>query len=154
MRFEITDTGGMFGASEDPLHELVLERGKRAIADADLLIFVVDGREGLVSGDREIAEAVRAADKPAVLAINKTDDRRAKAGAVDFYELGFDPIFEISAEHGTGVGDLLDEVARRIGRVRSEAAVPGEEGSERVQTPGVSVAVIRSEEHTSELQSH
>src|SRR4051812_22100588 len=51
--FTLVDTGGMFGASEDPLHALVLERGRRAIADADLLVFVVDGREGLVSGDRD-----------------------------------------------------------------------------------------------------
>src|SRR5262249_21938340 len=78
--FEIVDTGGMFGASEDPLHQLVLERGHRAIAAADLLVFVVDGREGLVSGDKEIAAAVRAADTPVILAINKTDDRRARAG--------------------------------------------------------------------------
>src|SRR5687767_5282677 len=63
--FELTDTGGMFGASEDPLHELVLERGRRAIAEADLLVLVVDGREGVVPGDQEIARAVRAADRPA-----------------------------------------------------------------------------------------
>src|SRR5215212_4109183 len=69
--FELVDTGGMFGASEDPLHALVLERGRRAIADADLLVLVVDGREGLIPGDEEIAQAVRAADTPAVVAINK-----------------------------------------------------------------------------------
>jgi GTP-binding protein len=112
--FEVIDTGGMFGASEDPLHELVLERGRRAIQSADLLVFVVDGRQGLVSGDHEIAEALRAADKPALLAINKTDDRRAKAGVVDFYQLGFDPVTEVSAEHGEGVGDLLDEIVQRV----------------------------------------
>src|SRR6476469_10133752 len=56
--FEVVDTGGMFGASEDPLHELVLERGRRAIQSADLLVFIVDGREGVVPGDREIAEAI------------------------------------------------------------------------------------------------
>src|SRR4030095_6719496 len=50
-RFELTAPGGMFGASEDPLHELVLQRGRRAIADADLLVLVVDGRDGLVPGD-------------------------------------------------------------------------------------------------------
>src|SRR5687768_18616436 len=49
-RFEVTDTGGMFGASEDPLHALVLERGRRAIQEADLLVLVVDGREGVVPG--------------------------------------------------------------------------------------------------------
>ena len=117
-QFELTDTGGMFGASEDPLHELVLQRGHRAIREADLLVLVVDGREGLVGGDREIAKAMRAADKPAILAINKTDDRRAQAGVVDFYQLGFDPVFEISAEHGVGIGDLLDEIVLRLPRMR------------------------------------
>ena len=59
--FEMVDTGGMFGASEDPLHELVLQRGHRAIEAADLLVFVVDGREGVLPGDNEIAREVHAA---------------------------------------------------------------------------------------------
>ena len=124
VHFDVVDTGGMFGASEDPLHEVVMQRGRRAVEDADLLVFIVDGREGLVAGDREIAEAVRAADKPAILAVNKTDDRRARAGAVEFYQLGFDPVFEVSGEHGEGIGDLLDEVVHRLHpsekRVREE----------------------------------
>ena len=114
VQFDVVDTGGMFGASEDPLHEVVMERGRRAVQDADLLVFIVDGREGLVPGDREIAEAVRAANKPVILAVNKTDDRRARAGVVEFYELGYDPVFEVSGEHGEGVGDLLDEVVHRL----------------------------------------
>ena len=148
-QFELTDTGGMFGASEDPLHELVLQRGHRAIKDADLLVLVVDGREGLVGGDREIARAVRAADKPAVLAINKTDDRRAKAGVVDFYQLGFDPVFEISAEHGVGIGDLLDEIVLRLPRMRHvrdpQPASESGEPPEPIHEPAaeeVSVAII------------
>src|SRR5919109_5406485 len=67
--FQLTDTGGMFGASADPLHELVLERGRRAVVDADLLVLVVDGREGVVPGDSEIARVVREADVPAIVAI-------------------------------------------------------------------------------------
>jgi GTPase len=137
--FEVIDTGGMFGASEDPLHEVVLERGRRAIHSADLLVFVVDGREGLVPGDHEIAEALRAANKPALLAINKTDDRRAKAGVVDFYQLGFDPVTEVSAEHGEGVGDLLDEVVQRLGTrdgsPRDEPAAKDEVGVTIVGRP-------------------
>jgi GTP-binding protein len=119
-RFELVDTGGMFGASEDPLHDLVIERGRRAIADADLLVLVVDGREGLVPGDREIAEVIRASGTPAILAINKTDDRRARAGALEFFELGFEPVFEVSAEHGQGLGDLLDEVIERLQLTRTK----------------------------------
>lgn len=112
--FQLTDTGGMFGASEDPLHLLVLERGRRAIHDADLLVLVVDGREGLVPGDAEIARAVREADVPALVAVNKSDDRRARGSAIEFYQLGFEPVHEISAEHGEGVGDLLDAIVERL----------------------------------------
>ena len=121
-RFELTDTGGMFGASEDPLHEVVLERGRRAIGDADLLVLVVDGREGLVGGDREIAQVIREAGKPALLAINKLDDKRARSGALEMYQLGFDPVFEIAAEHGDGVGDLLDAIVRELPASGSSSA--------------------------------
>lgn len=114
VQFELIDTGGMFGASEDPLRLLVTERGRRAIEDADLLVLVTDGREGLVPGDRDIAKAVREAGKPAVLAVNKMDDRRAKSGVVEMYQLGFDPVFEISSEHGEGVGDLLDGIVQAL----------------------------------------
>jgi len=121
-RFELTDTGGMFGASEDPLHALVLERGRRAIGDADLLVLVVDGREGLVGGDREIAKVIREAGKPALLAINKLDDKRARSGALEMYQLGFDPVFEIAAEHSDGVGDLLDAIVRELPASGSSSA--------------------------------
>jgi len=133
--FELVDTGGMFGASEDPLHALVLERGHRAIASADLLVFVVDGREGLVPGDREIARAVRESDTPAILAINKADDKRSKTGRLEFYQLGFDQVFEISAEHGEGTGDLLDAIvdALRKAQGRShKSQVTTEAGSAEV----------------------
>src|SRR5688572_5906052 len=104
----------MFGASEDPLHQLVLERGQRAITTADVIVFVVDGREGLVPGDQDIANAARHANVPTILAVNKSDDRRAQAGTLELYRLGFDPIHEISAEHGQGVGDLLDDIVKRL----------------------------------------
>ena len=73
--FQLFDTGGLFGASEDPLHELVVRQGQRAIATADLLVFLVDGREGLVSGDETIARELRETGLPVVLAVNKTDDK-------------------------------------------------------------------------------
>jgi len=111
---ELTDTGGMFGASEDPLHAVVFERGQRALSSADVVVFVVDGREGLVPGDEEIAATVRDAGVPVILAINKMDDRRARAGALELYRLGFDPIHEVSAEHGQGVGELLDEIVKQL----------------------------------------
>jgi GTP-binding protein len=136
--FQLVDTGGMFGASEDPLHALVLEQGRRALSGADLIVFIVDGREGVVPGDREIAEALRASGKPVVLVVNKVDDRRAEGRALEFYRFGFDPVMEVAAEHGLGVGDLLDEVVERIRGVR-----PREEGDTRGGLPGETrVAIV------------
>ena len=112
--FRLVDTGGMFGASEDPLHELVVIQGRKALQEADVLVFVVDGREGLVSGDEEIAAALRASPAPVVLAVNKTDDKRAKNRALEFYQLGFDAVIEIAAEHGEGIGDLLDVILTKL----------------------------------------
>jgi GTPase len=112
--FQLADTGGLYGASEDPLHELVVRQGQRAIVGADLLVLVVDGREGLVPGDQTIARELREANRPVILAINKTDDNRARHASMDFYALGIDPVVEISAEHGHGVADLLDEIVRRL----------------------------------------
>jgi len=77
-RFDLFDTGGLFGASEDPLHELVVQQGQRAIGGADLLVMLVDGREGLVSGDERIASELRQTGRPVLVAINKTDDKRAR----------------------------------------------------------------------------
>ena len=135
--FQLTDTGGMFGASEDPLHQLVLERGERAIQDADLLVLVVDGREGLVPGDAQIARVVREANVPAMIAINKTDDRRAKAGAMEFYQLGFEPVLEISAEHGEGTGDLLEAIVERVRKGSTRAAE-----TDRTHKPEESIAIV------------
>ena len=123
----VVDTGGMFGASKDPLHELVLQQGHRAIASADLIVFVLDGRDGLVSGDEEIAATVRQSGRPVVVAVNKTDDRRAQARLVEFYALGFDPVIPIASEHGTGVGDLLDAVTSRLAVGKSVAPAEPEE---------------------------
>ena len=129
--FDLSDTGGLYGASEDPLHELVVRQGQRAMEMADLLVFVVDGREGLVSGDATIAEELRQTGRPVLLAVNKTDDKRGLAGAMEFYRLGFEPVTEISAEHGLGVGDLLDEIVARLpGGAHAPIPQPTAEGSE------------------------
>src|SRR5205809_1127872 len=89
--FELFDTGGLYGASEDPLHELVVRQGQRAMAGADLLVMVVDGREGLVPGDERIARELRETGRPVVVTINKTDDKRALASSMEFFHLGYDP---------------------------------------------------------------
>ena len=120
--FMLLDTGGMFGASDDPLHELVFDRGRRALEGADVVVLVFDGEQGLVPGDLEIVQRVRALNLPTVAAVNKMDVRRARDNALQFYELGFDPLIELSAEHANGVGDLLDEIVRHLPRDRGGAS--------------------------------
>src|SRR5712691_3145503 len=113
--FQLFDTGGLYCESEDPLHELVVQQGRRAIAGADLLVLLVDGRQGLLPGDERIARELRETGHPVILAINKTDDKRSQKSAMEFFQLGFDPVIEISAEHGTGVYELLDEIVKGLG---------------------------------------
>jgi len=125
--FTLTDTGGMFGATMDPLHELVRDQGLKALDTADVLILVVDGREGLVPGDEEIAQRLRALGRPVLLAVNKTDDKRGRARAVEFHALGFDPVLEVAAEHGDGVFELLDAAVAQLPEGRNRAPITEDE---------------------------
>src|SRR6267142_904212 len=134
--FSLVDTGGMFGAQTDPLHNLVVEHGRKAIATADAVVFDVDGREGLVPGDEESAGALRSVNGPVLVAVNKTDDRRSKGRSVEFYRLGFEPIVEIAAEHGQGVGDLLDEIVARFPEAQRQAPPPVKHLETRVAIVG------------------
>jgi GTP-binding protein len=149
--FDLTDTGGLFGASEDPLHELVMAQGARALDSASLIVVVVDGREGLIPGDQDIARAARDKNVPIILAINKTDDRRSRAGALELSRLGFDNVFEISAEHGDGVGDLIEEIVKKLALTpepEAEDAEPGTENEEpgtghgEPDDPEIAIAIV------------
>ncbi len=131
--FALVDTGGLFGASDDPLHALVVQHGRKALDAADVIVFVVDGREGLVSADEEIAKTLRVAAAPVIMAVNKTDDKRARGRALEFYQLGFEPVVEIAAEHGEGTGDLLDEIVSKL---------PRREGVPASEPPETAVAIV------------
>ncbi len=133
-RFTMVDTGGLFGATSDPLHALVVEHGLRAMQRADVVIFMVDGREGLVSGDEEIAHALRALNRPVLLAVNKADDKRARARANEFHQFGFETVLEVSAEHGTGVAELLDALLAIMPAKSTEPAPDPE--------PEVAIAIV------------
>jgi GTP-binding protein len=144
-RFTLVDTGGLFGATTDPLHELVVKHGLRALEGADLVVLVVDGREGLVPGDEAIARRIRVLGVPVVLAVNKTDDREARRGAPEFHRLGIDPVVEVSAEHGDGVAELLDEIVARLGSATPAATTeePTEETEDTEEGDDVvSVAIV------------
>jgi len=132
--FNLVDSGGLFGASQDPLHPLVVQHGRKALEEADVVIFLVDGRDGLVSGDEEIANILRPFGVPVILAVNKTDDRRARGRAMEFYQFGFDPVIEIAAEHGQGIGDLLDEVVSRLPPRQGRTPGPSAAGPHEVRS--------------------
>ena len=131
-QFMLVDTGGLFGATTDPLHELVVEHGLRALETADLVVLVVDGREGMVPGDEEIARRLHGLGVPILIGVNKTDDRRSRGRADEFFSMGFEPVIEIAAEHGDGVAELLDEVIERL-----PVAHPAEK-----QEPEIAVAIV------------
>ena len=144
-RFDLFDTGGLYGASEDPLHELVVRHGQRAIAGANLLVFLVDGREGLMAGDETIAAELHRTGLPVVVAVNKTDDKRARASVAEFYQFGFEPVVEISAEHGDGVGDLLDEIVKALA-VRDSGTHPHAEEADGSHRAGSQPSAMRDAE--------
>ncbi len=136
--FTLVDTGGVVGASEDPMWEAVANRGRRAAGAVDRVVFVVDGREGPVPADEEVARELRVRGVPVVVAINKMDDHRARDRVPEFHRFGFEPIVEIAAEHGQGIGDLLDEVVARLPAVPMAAPTIAEEG-EAMAEPAIAV---------------
>jgi len=144
-RFRLVDTGGLFGSTTDPLHELVVKHGLRAIEGADLVVLVVDGQEGLVPGDEQIAQRVRALGVPVVLAVNKTDDHEARRRVGEFHRLGLDPVVEVSSEHGDGVAELLDEVIARLPGAGNDEDTKVTEVTEKVASDAdreVAVAIV------------
>ncbi|GGJ10265.1 GTPase Der [Alicyclobacillus cellulosilyticus] len=108
--FHLIDTGGITLDGVDELQNLIRVQAELAIDEADVVIFVVDGREGLTVADRDVAGLLRRAGKRVVLAVNKLDHPHHFGAAYEFYELGFGEPIPISAEHGAGTGDLLDAV--------------------------------------------
>ena len=123
--FRLVDTGGVDEADAGPFGAKVAEQARAAVAEADLVLFVVDARAGVTPGDEELAAILRAARTPVILVANKVDDPRRDAEAVEFHRLGLGDPVPISALHGHGTGDLLDDVVSRLPG-REEPAV-GEE---------------------------
>ncbi len=108
--FNIIDTGGIEIDSEDEIVKRTKQQAELAIDEAEVIIFMVDGKTGLTSIDKEIARFLYKAQKPVVLAVNKVDNIKMQENIYDFYELSFGQPYAISGAHGTGLGDLLDEV--------------------------------------------
>jgi GTPase len=118
--FHIIDTGGIEVGDDDEIMMRIREQAELAIDEAHVIIFLVDGIAGLTPADQEVAEILRRSKKPVILAVNKLDNPSKLHNRFDFYELGFGEPFPISAGHGTGLGDLLDEVVKHFPEVDEE----------------------------------
>ena len=113
-RFVLVDTGGLDPAGTGIIAQ-VRAQAEQAVAEADAILFLADGKEGLTPADAEVARLLRhGASRPILLVVNKIDAVSQTALAADFYRLGFDPVHPISAEQGQGIGDLLDAVTSVI----------------------------------------
>lgn len=108
-KFSIIDTGGIEPITEDIILKDMRWQAELAIGEADVILFLVDGREGVTAADREIAEMLRRSQKPVILVVNKIEDfSEIEMKTFEFYELALGDPFPISAEHGMGIGDLLE----------------------------------------------
>jgi GTPase len=107
--FRLVDTGGIVPDDEAIIPANIFKQASQAISEAQAIIWVADSRAGVTPLDEELAVLLRQTDKPVFVAANKADAQKVEAEAAEFYQFGF-PVVAVSAEHGNGVGDLLDEV--------------------------------------------
>ncbi|MEZ4610910.1 MAG: GTPase [Caldilineaceae bacterium] len=149
--FIVVDTGGLEAPADmeaarrqrpllEPLAEdsaqfitHIQNQANVAMEEADVIVFVVDGKEGLTAGDEDVAEVLRGATRPVFLAVNKTESPERRLNAVEFWTLGLGEPYPISAYHGDGVGDLLDEIVKEL------PAYPFEEAADE---DVVSIAIV------------
>ncbi|MBA2385118.1 MAG: ribosome biogenesis GTPase Der [Actinobacteria bacterium] len=130
--FLLIDTGGVDDLATDAFSPAIAKQARTAIEEADLVLFVVDARHGVTPGDEELAATLRASKKPVLVLANKIDDPRRDLDAVEFHRLGLGDPVPLSALHGHGTGDLLDEIVERL---------PGE-GAARVGEEAIRVAIL------------
>ena len=118
--FTVIDTGGLGLGAEDPFGADIQQQAEVAIEEADLILLLADGRDGLTPADEEVAEYFRKSGRPIVLVVNKADNDRVEANAHEFYRLGLGEVFSVSSHSGRGVADLLDEVVDRLPPLEEE----------------------------------
>ncbi|MUV39768.1 GTPase Der [Lentibacillus sp. JNUCC-1] len=117
--FNLIDTGGI-DVGDEPLIAQIRYQAEIAIDEADVIIFMVNGREGITASDDEVAKLLYRSNKPVVLAVNKIDNVEMRNSIYDFYALGFGEPFPISGAHGLGLGDLLDDVVAKFPKDQTE----------------------------------
>ncbi len=125
--FVVVDTGGLADDPTDDMVQSIRAQAEVAIQEADVIVLLVDGVAGLTGADEDVAELLRKTRKPVVLAVNKADNAERRQNAVEFYGLGLGDPYPISAIHGTGTGDLLDQVVAEL------PVTPEEEDDESVK---------------------
>ena len=113
-QFLVIDTGGVDIADPHPITRQVAEQARAAIAEADLVLFIVDARAGLTPGDEELAQILREAKKDVLVLANKIDDPSQEHLALEFHRFGLGDPFPVSGLHGSNTGDLLDEILARL----------------------------------------
>jgi GTP-binding protein len=126
--FTVVDTGGLEIDPGSDLAHRVRQQAEVAIAEADVILFIVDVRQGVTPGDLEVADLLRRTKTPVIVVANKADTMAQTFNAPEFYALGLTPIISISALHGMGTGDLLDAVVERLPEMPPEAAAEAEAG--------------------------
>jgi GTPase len=117
--FNIIDTGGIELGNE-PFLDQIRQQAEIAIDEADVIIFLTNGREGVTAADEIVAKILYRSNKPVVLGVNKVDNPEMREMVYDFYSLGFGEPFPISGSHGLGLGDLLDEAAKHFNKKDDE----------------------------------
>src|SRR6516162_2287232 len=131
--YEVVDTGGIVPGEESEIPVRIFEQAQIAIDNAALVFLIVDGRTSITAPDQELARLLRRTGKPIFLVVNKIDSAKQSAETSEFYRLGLDQVFPVSAEHGRGITELLDEVA---------ISIPAPEESEDDAVGEIRVAII------------
>src|SRR5215475_3228286 len=131
--YEIVDTGGIIPGEETEIPQRIFEQARIAIDSASLIFLIVDGRTGITAPDLELVRLLRRTAKPLFLVVNKIDSEKQTVDVPEFYRLGLDHVFPISAEHGRGITELLDEVA---------ISIPAPQDAEEPDSEEIRVAII------------
>ena len=118
--FTMVDTGGIEPKSEDVILKQMRLQAELAMEAADVILFFVDAKEGLVAADFEVAEMLRRTKKPVIVVVNKVETQTDEEAVYDFYQLGIGEVFAVSSSQGLGLGDLLDEVVAHFGEAEAE----------------------------------
>jgi len=130
--FILVDTGGFVPDSQDPIMKQMMEQVQLAVEEADCILLILDAKEGLNPMDREIHDLLRKKNKTVLPVVNKVDGAKQEGAVYDFYELGADRLFAVSAEHGIGIHDLMEEIVRSF----PQGEPGGEEAFTRISVIG------------------